>query len=67
MINDETLKVDTPPVTGLDDWDFDMLDPLGGLEDPLADSSLDAFVNLDTFFMEVCVLEIKEKLHTSQY
>lgn len=66
MINDETLKVDTPPVTGLDDWDFDMLDPLGGLEDPLADSSLDAFVNLDTFFMEDPFFDNCNQVHVAE-
>jgi len=48
---DLTVDSDQPPAFGLDDWSLDMLDPLGGLDDPLADSSLDAFVNLDTFFM----------------
>lgn len=46
-----TLNTEQSPAFGLDDWSLDMLDPLGGLEDPLADSSLDAFVNLDSFFM----------------
>jgi len=65
-VKDETLKVDTPPVTGLDDWDFDMLDPLGGLEDPLADSSLDAFVNLDTFFMGDSFFDSSNQLHGAE-
>lgn len=33
------------------DWPADLLDPLGGLDDPLGDDSLDAFVNLDTFLL----------------
>jgi len=52
-LSSQALTTDTeqPPAFGLDDWSLDMLDPLGGLDDPLADSSLDAFVNLDSFFM----------------
>jgi len=38
--------------TALDDWNFDLLDPLGDLEDPLGDTRLDAFVNLETFLGE---------------
>jgi hypothetical protein len=46
------FKVDAPPAPGLmDEWNYDLLDPLGGLDNPLADDSLDAFVNLDQFFM----------------
>lgn len=43
----------------LDDWNFDLLDPLGGLEDPLADledplgdSRLDAFIDLESLLGE---------------
>jgi len=35
----------------LDSWSLDMLDPLADLDDPLGDTSLDAFVDLDSFFM----------------
>jgi len=35
----------------LDSWGLDMLDPLADLDDPLGDASLDAFVDLDSFFM----------------
>lgn len=60
VLSDESRK--QPPVAplsddilvkqDLDDWNFDLLDPLGDLEDPLADGSLDTFVDLEPFLME---------------
>ncbi|XP_005103540.1 uncharacterized protein LOC101858288 isoform X2 [Aplysia californica] len=56
--SDATLKADIPTAPGLMDWSYDdVMDPLGGLGDPLADDSLDAFVNLDSFFMENSFLD----------
>jgi len=42
------------------DWATDLLDPLGGLDDPLGDDSLDAFVNLDTLLMGDAFLDEAE-------
>jgi len=51
--NDDT-KYNIPETVDatLDDWNFDLLDPLGDLEDPLGDSHLDAFINLETLLGE---------------
>jgi len=47
-------KIENSSAEALLDLNFDLLDPLGGLDDPLADEDLDAFVNLDSFFMKDC-------------
>lgn len=53
------------PAFGLDDWSLDMLDPLAGLDDPLGDSSLDAFVDLDSFFMGATTAELGDQQQQS--
>jgi len=47
-------KIENSSAEALFDLNFDLLDPLGGLDDPLADEDLDAFVNLDSFLMKDC-------------
>lgn len=45
-------KIETSSSEALLDLNFDLLDPLGGLDDPLADENLDAFINLDSFLIQ---------------
>lgn len=49
---DALVTEEMPSYDGDFDWNLDLLDPLGGLDDPLGDEKLDAFVNLDSFLME---------------
>jgi len=50
--NDMDMKTNLASAPELIDLDFDLMDPLGGLDDPLGNDNLDAFVNLDSFLME---------------